>query len=93
MSEAIIGGTLAGVGEYFVGLVGLLELLLGTVSPVMVRMVLESQFPECLPYILVGGIPVYAQYLVVVTFGWHVVFYFTLYALSPSTPPLIVPLY
>jgi hypothetical protein len=42
VSETVIGGTFIGVGEYFIGLVDFLELLFGSVSTVMVGVVLKG---------------------------------------------------
>ena len=56
VTEAVIGGALINIGEYLVGLVDFLELLLSTVSMITVRVILKCQLAERLPYILVGGV-------------------------------------
>jgi len=46
MPEAVIGGPLVGVAKDLEGFIDLLELLLGAILRVAVRMVLEGELPE-----------------------------------------------
>src|SRR5688572_5767959 len=67
MAELVVGRPLLRVGQHFVGLVGLLEMLLGLrVVRIAVRMPLHGQLPVGLLDVLFGRVPVYAEHLVVV---------------------------
>jgi hypothetical protein len=73
MSEAVISGTLIGIREDFISLVDFLELLLGTIIVITVRMILERQLTKILFYILIRGITGQTEHLVIVTLYSHII--------------------
>jgi hypothetical protein len=69
MAELIVGGAFARVGQYFIGLLGLLEILLGLlVVGIAVGVILHGEAPVGLFQFLVAGIAGHAQYFVVIAF-------------------------
>jgi len=69
MAELVVGGPFPRVGQDLVGLLGLLEALLGLlVLEITVRMVLHGQASEGAPDIVLGRIARHRQHLVVVAF-------------------------
>ncbi|MNN17591.1 hypothetical protein D3C81_1307840 [compost metagenome] len=70
MAVLVIGGALAGIGQHFVGLVGLLEFLLGLlVAGIAVRVVLHGQPTISLLQLRLAGTALDTQYLVEITLG------------------------
>src|SRR5690606_11341792 len=67
MTELVIGGAFLGIGQHFVGLVGLLEarLCIG-VTRIAVRMVLHGHAPVGLLQLLLGRVPLDTQDFVVI---------------------------
>jgi hypothetical protein len=65
--EAVIGGTLVGVGEDFVGFVDLFEFFPGRIIMVVVRVILEGELAKRPLYFLVRSVPLYAEDFVVIT--------------------------
>ena len=79
VAELVVPGPLLLVGEDLVGLVDLLELLLGLLVPgVQVRVVLLRQLPVCFFDLVLRGALLYAQHLVIIAFLRQVV--------SPASP-------
>ncbi|MNE64413.1 hypothetical protein D3C80_1598260 [compost metagenome] len=69
MPVLVVGRALAGVGEHLVGLVGLLEFLLGRlVVGIAVRVVLHGQTAVGLLQLRLAGAALDTEHLVIVTF-------------------------
>ena len=69
VAELVVFRLLVGVAQYGVGFSRLLEPLLGFfIAGILVRMVLDCQFPLCLLYFVCRCVLVHAQHFVIVSF-------------------------
>jgi hypothetical protein len=73
MPKAVIGSSLIRVREHFVGFVDLFESFPRPILLIVVRVILKGQLTKRPPYFLLGGISIYAEDLIIISLGWHLI--------------------
>ena len=85
MSELIVGRALLGIGENFIGLLGVLELGLGgLITRIAIRMMLHRQAPVGLLYVRLRGVARNTEHLVEILFR-HACYLFCLYVFTSNS--------